>query len=119
MQLSRTQRGALLAVAAALLAVGLAPWPSASPDQGGAAPAAAAGGGAKCPAGFSSASHGAGLPAGHPPVPGARAAPPPPPAALFFDAAQPLEAPTGACRCSVLQPPPLQSLSASRGARRG
>ena len=98
MQLSRTQRGALLAVAAALLAVGLAPWPSTSPDQGEATPAAAGGGGAKCPAGFSSSAHGS-LPAGHPPVPGARSAspPPPPPAALFFDAAQPLEAPTGAC----------------------
>jgi glutamate carboxypeptidase len=91
MQLSKGQRACLLAVAAALLAVGLAPWP-----QSGAPQSEAAQPSGKCPAGFTSSHGAASLPAGHPPV-SARA--PAPPAALYFDPVPALEEPSGALAC--------------------
>jgi hypothetical protein len=100
MQLSAQQRGALLAAAAALLAVGLAPWPELR--RGGNWQHGSSGGG-KCPAGFSSGGGAGSLPPGHPPV---REAPPldfsapfdtaPAPTALYFDDPVPLPPLTGA-----------------------
>lgn len=93
-QLSALQKKALLAAAAALLAVALAPWPEA---QHAAAPQQPR---SKCPAGFSSGGGGGGeLPAGHPPVASAAAAYAEPPYAtglLTFDPPAPLPPPSGA-----------------------
>ena len=92
MQLTKAQRGVVLAVAVVLLAVGLAPWPG---DN--APPAEQGSDGVKprrvCPAGFALGDDDT-LPAGHPAVPGVGDGSGA--SALTFDVPAPLEPVTGA-----------------------